>query len=260
MKKLSQQKFQKLNFPNNYIKIFKELQDLLEILKKFQILIYEYNQKSENLITSLVYTEKLLLNMPHSLQNFELYQKQKSSKIVPARKVITQIGNKNQRINVSKNQKSFKNQSQQKPFFLDIYRNKVKRWKINDEISLDVTDILLNDVPKQFFTIDLDWEASQPWVENMRISSLKKEIEGFKLTYLHFQNLDNLDDLDILDLVFGSGYVSLLLFTLALKRKQMLQIQFHLVDHHHHAIKFLTEIKYRIFAFKQNVQHLILFT
>ncbi|CAD8203730.1 unnamed protein product [Paramecium pentaurelia] len=132
--------------------------------------------------------------------------------------------------------KSFKNQSRQKPFFLDIYRNKVKSWKINNEISLDVTDILLNDVPKQFFTIDLDWEASQPRVENMRISSLKKEIEGFKLTYLHFQNLDNLD---ILDLVFGSGYVSLLLFTLALKRKKMLQIQLHLVDHHHHAIKFL---------------------
>ncbi|CAD8176837.1 unnamed protein product [Paramecium octaurelia] len=232
----------KVKFHNKQIKIIQELKKFIRNLKKkFQNIITQHNQRNENLITSLVDAERALLNRPHTMQNFELYLKQKSSKILPARKGITQIGNKIQRINVSKNQKI--NQEELQKLIsvkasLDIFGNKVKSWKINNEIPLDLTDVLLNDVPRQFFTIDLDWEASQPWVGNMRISSLKQEIEGLKMAYRHFQNAG---DLNILDLGFGSGYISLFLLALALKRKKVFQIQLHLVDHHPDAIRYFEQ-------------------
>ncbi|CAD8087790.1 unnamed protein product [Paramecium sonneborni] len=232
----------KAKFQSKEIKIIKELKKFIRNLKKrFQKIIGEHNQRNENLTLSLVDAEKALLNRPHTMQNFELYKKQKSSKILPARKGITQIGNKIQRINFSKYQKINQEELQKQisvKASLDIFGAKVKSWKINNEIPLDITDTLLNDVPRQFFTIDLDWEASQTWIGNIRISSLKQEIQGFIMAYQHFQNQM---DLNILDLGFGSGYVSFVLLALALRRKSASQIQLHLVDHHPDAIKYFEQ-------------------
>jgi len=69
---------------------------------------------------------------------------------------------------------------------IDLFGAKIKSWKLKDVPSLDCIDVLLVDVPRQIFCIDLEWDNLSLWLFNIKISSLSSEIVGIYEAYKKF--------------------------------------------------------------------------